>query len=58
MEKVTTPYSSTDLRMVFIDTKSYIDSLNEEESDTAVELKERSNYEQLVEPLNTFGTDK
>lgn len=58
MEKVTTPYSPTDLRTVFIDAESYIDSLSEEDPDIAIELKERSNYEQLVETLNEFVADK
>lgn len=58
MEKVTTPYSPSDLRTVFVDAESYIDSLSEEDPDIATELKERSNYEQLVETLNEFVVDK
>ena len=58
MEKVTTPYSPSDLRTVFVDAESYIDSLSEEDPDIAAELKERSNYDQLVETLNTFVADK
>lgn len=58
LEKVTTPYSSSDLRTVFVDAESYIDSLSEEDPDIAMELKERSNYDQLVETLNGFVADK
>lgn len=58
MEKVTTPYLPSDLRTVFIDAESYIDSLTEEDPDIATELKERSNYDQLVETLNEFVADK
>ena len=58
MEKVTTPYLPSDLRTVFVDAESYIDSLSEEDPDIATELKERSNYDQLVETLNEFVADK
>ena len=58
LEKVTTPYSPSDLRTVFVDAESYIDSLSEDDPDIAVELKERSNYDQLVETLNDFVADK
>lgn len=58
MEKVTTPYLPSDLRTVFVDAESYIDSLSEEDPDIAEELKERSNYDQLVETLNEFVADK
>lgn len=58
MAKVTTPYSPSDLRTVFVDAESYIDSLFEEDPDIAAELKERSNYDQLVKTLNEFVADK
>ena len=58
LEKVTTPYSPADLRTVFVDAESYIDSLSEDDPDIAEELKERSNYDQLVETLNEFVADK
>ena len=58
MEKVTTPYLPSDLRTVFVDAESYIDSSSEEDPDIAEELKERSNYDQLVETLNEFVADK
>lgn len=58
LEKVTTPYSPSDLRTVFVDAESYIDSLSEDDPDIAEELKERSNYDQLVETLNDFVADK
>lgn len=58
LEKVTTPYSPSDLRTVFVDAESYIDSLSEDDPDIATELKERSNYDQLVETLNEFVADK
>ena len=58
LEKVTTPYSPADLRTVFVDAESYIDSLSEDDPDIAEGLKERSNYDQLVETLNEFVADK
>lgn len=58
MEKVTTPYTPTNLRTVFVDAKSYLDSLNEEDQDIAFILKERSNYDQLVDTLNRFVADR
>ena len=58
LEKVTTPYSPSDLRTVFVDAESYIDSLSEDDPDIAMELKERSNYDQLVYTLNEFVADK
>lgn len=58
LEKVTAPYSPSDLRTVFVDAESYIDSLSEDDPDIATELKERSNYNQLVDTLNEFVADK
>lgn len=58
LERVTTPYSPTDLRTVFIDAESYIDSLSEDDDEIASELNKRSNYEQLVNTINAFVHDK
>ena len=58
LRKVTTPYSPEDLRTVFIDAESYLDSLTEEDPDIAEELRNRSNYDELVKTLNEFVKDK
>lgn len=58
LRKVTEPYSPEDLRVVFIDAQSYIDSLTEEDEEIAEEYRERSNYEQLVKTLNQFVEEK
>lgn len=46
--RVTDPYTPDQLRTVFIDAESYIDSLSEEDEEVAEELRERSNYDGLV----------
>lgn len=56
--KVTEPYTPEDLRTVFIDAQTYIDSLDEPDCEFAEELKKRSNYDGLVDTLNTFVKDK
>ncbi len=56
--KVTKPFTESDLRTVFVDAESYLDSLSEEDPDIAQMLRERSNYDQLVDTLNTFVADK
>jgi len=56
--KVIDPYMPEQLRTVFIDAESYLDSLNEEDEEIAEELRKRSNYEGLVETLNKFVVDK
>lgn len=58
LQKVTDPYTPDQLRTVFIDAESYLDSLDEEDEEIAEELRERSNYDGLVETLNQFVTDK
>lgn len=58
MEKVTEPYLPSDLRTVFIDAESYIDSLTETDPEISTELRERSNYDQLVSVLNGFVAEK
>ena len=58
LEKVTSPYSPTSLRTVFIDAESYVDSLCEEDADIAEELRNRSNQDQFVKTLNTFVAEK
>ena len=56
--KVTEPYSPEDLRTVFIDAQSYLDSLEESDEELAEEFRTRSNYDELVETLNTFVREK
>lgn len=58
LEKVTAPYRPAQLRTVFIDAESYLDSLSESDYEIAKELRDRSNYDSLVETLNTFIRDK
>lgn len=58
LQKVTDPYTPDQLRTVFIDAESYIDSLSEEDEDLAEELRVRSNYDGFVRTLNQFVADK
>lgn len=58
LQKVTDPYTPDQLHTVFIDAESYIDSLNEQDEELAEELRNRSNYDDLVRTLNRFVTDK
>lgn len=58
LEKVTKPYSPAQLRTIFIDAESYLDSLSETDSEFAIALRERSNYDTLVATLNDFVRDK
>jgi len=58
LEKVTTPYTPAQLRTVFVDAESYLDSLSEPDMEIAEELKERSNFDALISTLNTFVRDK
>ena len=58
LEKVTAPYTPAQLRTVFIDAESYLDSLSESDNEIAEELIARSNYDALVSTLNAFVRDK
>lgn len=58
LEKVTIPYTPAQLRTVFVDAESYLDSLSESDIEIAEELRERSNYDTLVATLNAFVQDK
>ena len=58
LEKVTKPYSPSQLRTVLIDAESYLDSLKETDEEIAAELRGRSNYDTLVATLNDFVRDK
>ncbi len=58
LEKVTTPYTPAQLRTVFIDAESYLDSLSESDIEIAEELIGRSNYATLVATINAFVQDK
>lgn len=58
LEKVTSPYTPAQLRTVFVDAESYLDSLSEEDTEIAEELRERSNYDALISTLNSFVRDK
>ena len=58
LEKVTTPYTPAQLRTVFVDAESYLESLSESDIEIAKELRVRSNYDLLVLTLNAFVRDK
>lgn len=58
LEKVTSPYTPAQLRTVFVDAESYIDSLSEPDAEIADELRTRSSYDLLVSTLNAFVRDK
>jgi GTP-binding protein EngB required for normal cell division len=58
LEKVTAPYTPDQLRTVFVDAESYLDSLSESDIEIAKELRMRSNYDVLVSTLNAFVRDK
>lgn len=58
LEKVTAPYSPAQLRTVFIDAESYIDSLTEINKEIANQLNERSNFNFFIQTLNDFVHEK
>lgn len=58
LEKVTAPYTPAQLRTVFVDAESYLESFSESDIEIAEELRERSNYDVLVSTLNNFVRDK
>lgn len=58
LREVTKPYSPEELRTCFIDAESYIDSLEEDDEEVAVELVKRSNYDGLVNTINDFVKEK
>jgi len=58
LEKITKPYTPAQLRTVFVDVESYLDSLSEPDEEIAEELRVRSNYHTLISTLNTFVQDK
>lgn len=58
LEKVTEPYTPAQLRTVFVDAESYIESLSEPDEEISEELILRSNYDVLVSTLNGFVRDK
>lgn len=56
--KVTEPFTPEELRTVFIDAQTYLDSLEESDQELAEEFRLRSNYDELVQTLNMFVKDK
>lgn len=60
LREVTDPYSPEDLRTVFIDAKSYLKSKDPSvrDSEYIEVLRERSNYDELVNTLNQFICEK
>ena len=60
LKEVLAPYTPEQLRLSFLDAQSYLDSLEERESDPelADELLARSGYNEFVETLNAFVEEK
>ena len=60
LKKVIEPYTPEQLHLSFLDAKSYLDSVNERETDPeyADELVEQSGYAEFVETLNRFVREK
>jgi len=58
MEKVLAPYTPDQLNISFLDAESYLDSLTETDKEIADELKKRSGYDQFIETLNNFISEK
>lgn len=56
--KVTDPYTPEQLRTVYIDAQTYLDSLDEDDPELAEEFRERSNFDELIRTLNGFVKDK
>ena len=60
LKEVLAPYTPEQLHLSFLDAQSYLDSLEERESDPelADELLARSGYNEFVETLNSFVEEK
>lgn len=60
LRTVLAPYSPEQLHLSFLDAQSYLDSLEERESDPelADELLERSGYTQFINTLNSYVAEK
>ena len=60
LRTVLAPYSPEHLHLSFLDAQSYLDSLEERESDPelADELLERSGYTQFIDTLNSYVAEK
>lgn len=58
MEKVLAPYTPDQLNISFLDAESYLDSLTETNKEIADELRNRSGYDQFVNTLNKFVSEK
>lgn len=58
LRKVTDPLLPEQLRTVFIDAESYIDSKDEDDEEISTELLERSNFTSLVSTINEFVSEK
>lgn len=58
LEKPTYPYTPAQLRTVFIDAESWLDSLSEPDAEIAEALRNRSNYTGLLSTIDSFVGDK
>ena len=60
LKEVLAPYTPEQLHLSFLDAQSYLDSMEERESDPelADELLARSGYNEFVETLNAFVSEK
>lgn len=55
---VIAPYKPENLNISFLDAESYLDSLDEEDPELALELKKRSGYDAFIATLNKFIKEK
>ena len=58
LKKVTTPHDPKDLYLSFLDTTSWFDSLEEDDTEIKAELFELSGHDTFVENLNHFVAEK
>lgn len=58
LQDVIYPYNSDNLKIAFLDAESYLDSIEEEDEETKIELMERSGYREFLEMLNDFISSK
>lgn len=51
---VTSPYDPEQLHTCFVDAESYLESMDEKDDDIVEELRNRSNYDELVKTIDSF----
>ena len=58
LQKVTSPYTPDDLHVCFVDAKSYLESINEEDKEIKQALESRSGCKVFEETLNNFVKER